>query len=101
VSWTTPTNVTTGQIVTAAYWNAQIPSNLLETCPVIASASGDIVYADGANSMGNRLAIGAAGSILVSNGTDPVWRRVSMNAGSGVTYVHTGSSYSDLDTEAP
>ncbi len=49
---------------------------LEETAADTAAAAGDIVYADAANSMGSRLAKGAARSHMVSDGSDPKWRKI-------------------------
>lgn len=74
MTWTAPITWTTGQVVTAAQMNAQVRDNMLETAAATAAAAGDIVYADAVNSMGSRLAIGAAGARLLSTGTALAWR---------------------------
>ena len=63
------------------------------------TTAGDLVYADAANSMGSRLAIGAATTYLVSDGSAPVWRAVANDSsvGSG-TFAET--SYTKLDSGA-
>lgn len=74
MTWNTPATATLGQLVTAAFWNAQVRDNMLETSAATVTTAGDLAYADAANSMGSRLAIGAAGTILGSTGSAPVWR---------------------------
>ena len=73
MSWTTPRTWVTSETVTAALMNTHVRDNLNETCAPTAAAGGDIVYADAANSMGSRLAIGDAGTVLISNGSAPTW----------------------------
>jgi len=81
MTWTNPDTATTGQVVTAAFWNAQVRDNLLETAAATAQAAGDLVYADAANSMGSRLAIGSVPGILATTGSAPVWRSVAQLVG--------------------
>ncbi|HUU44864.1 MAG TPA: hypothetical protein VM118_03955 [Acidobacteriota bacterium] len=61
--------------MTAALMNTHIRDQLRECSPFTVTTAGDLSYADAANSMNSRLGIGAAGGILMSNGTGPVWRR--------------------------
>lgn len=81
MAWTTPRTWVTGEIVTAALMNTHVRDNLLETSAATATTAGDLIYADGANSMGSRLAIGAAGTRLVSTGSAPAWRATSGQIG--------------------
>lgn len=81
MAWTAPRTWVTGEIVTAALMNTHVRDNLLETSAATATTAGDLIYADGANSMGSRLAIGSAGTRLVSTGTAPVWRATSGQIG--------------------
>ena len=74
MAWTAPKTFVSGAILTAAELNTHLRDNLNETCPNTAAAAGDLVYADGANSMGSRVSIGNAGALLASTGTAPVWR---------------------------
>ncbi len=76
MTWTAPATATTGQNVTAAFWNTQVRDNFLETSAATVTTAGDIAFADAANSMGSRLAIGAATTHLVSDGSAPIWRGV-------------------------
>ena len=77
MTWTAPATATTGQNVTAAFWNAQIRDNFLEASAATVTTAGDIAFADAANSMGSRVGIGAATSHLVSTGSAPVWRPIA------------------------
>jgi len=63
----------TGETVTAALLNTHIRDNLLETSAATVTTAGDIAFADAANSMGSRLAIGADNTTLISNGSAPTW----------------------------
>jgi hypothetical protein len=80
--------------------NAHVRDNLLETSAATATTAGDLVYADAANSMGSRLAIGAAASILASTGSAPVWRTVGQTVGdatyTGVGNGTTPTTFTDL-----
>jgi len=88
MAWTAPRTWVTGETVTAALMNAHIRDNFLETSAATVTTAGDLVYADAANSMGTRLAIGAANSHLVSTSSAPVWRDIVTAADTG---SYTGS----------
>ena len=98
MAWTAPRTWVTGETVTAALMNAQIRDNFLETSAATVTTAGDLVYADAANSMGSRLAIGVANSHLVSDGSAPVWRAIATdvdaasNSGTTATYTSLASS---------
>ena len=98
MAWTAPRTWVTAETVTAALMNTHIRDNLLETAAATATTDGDIVYADAANSMGNRLGIGAGHGLLVSDGSDPMWRvpATETNTGSGdgseTTYETLGTT---------
>ncbi len=83
MAWTAPRTWVTGETVTAALMNAHIKDNLLETSAATATTAGDLVYADAANSMGSRLAIGGSNTHLVSDGSAPVWREIATDADNG------------------
>lgn len=100
MAWTTPKTFTAGAVLTAAELNQHLRDNLLETCPATATTAGDLVYADAANSMGSRLAIGAVNSHLVSSGSAPVWRTLG-NDGSTSTHTSTSTSYVALSSWSP
>lgn len=95
MTWNAPATATTGQNVTAAFWNAQIRDNFLETSAATVTTAGDIAFADAANSMGSRLGIGAANSHLVSDGSAPVWRGIATDVDTGVS-TGTPTIYASL-----
>ncbi len=94
MAWATPPTFSSGAVLTAAQLNI-LSNNHLECGAATVTTAGDIVVADGANSMGTRLAIGSANDILVSDGSVPVWRStdVSTDTSSNTT---TSTSYTDL-----
>lgn len=75
MAWTARTWVT-GETVTAAKMNT-LRDDLLRTSAATVTTAGDITYANAANSMGSRLAIGTAGFLMGSDGSAPVWREVT------------------------
>ncbi len=87
----------TGEIVTAALMNAEIRDNLLETSAATVTTAGDIAFADAANSMGNRVGIGAINTHLVSDGNGPVWRGIDADTDTG-SGTDTTTSYVTLGT---
>jgi hypothetical protein len=74
--------------------------NLLETSAATVTTAGDLTYADAANSMGSRLAIGSANSIMVSTGSAPVWRTIQ-RAFVATSQGTTSTTYTDLTTTGP
>jgi len=70
MAWTAPSTWSTGDVSAAAF-NAMM-ADLAELAPGIISASGDIAYADAANSLA-RLPAGESGQIL-RGGTTPAWK---------------------------
>ncbi len=98
MAWTAPRTWVTGETVTAALLNAQIRDNFLETSAATVTTTGDIAFADAANSMGSRVGIGAANTHLVSTGSAPVWRGIATDvdtasqAGTTTTYATLGTS---------
>ena len=97
MAWTAPRTWVTGETVTAALMNAHIRDNLLETSAATVTTAGDMVFADAANSMGSRLAIGAATTHLVSDGSAPVWRGIATAVDTG-TGDSVETSYTSLKT---
>ncbi len=95
MTWTAPATATTGQQMTAAFWNTQVRDNFLETSTATVTTAGDLVTADAANSMGTRLAIGAADTFLVSDGSNPVWRALNTDVASG-SGADTTTTYTTL-----
>ena len=77
--------------------NAHIRDNFLETSAATALALGDIIFADAANSMGNRLGIASAGAHLVSTTTGPIWRGITTDGDSG-TNTTTSTTYVTLSS---
>ncbi len=100
MAWTAPRTWVTGETVTAALMNAQIRDNLLETSAATVTTAGDLAYADAANSMGSRLAIGAATTHLVSDGSSPVWRGVATDVDTASNTL-TSTTYVTLATAGP
>lgn len=101
MAWTAPRTWTTGEVVTAAMMNTHVRDNFLETAAATVTTAGDMVYADAANSMGTRLAIGATGTTLRSSGTVPVYRVTDGMVGdSTVTNVSPPTSFSNLNVAA-
>lgn len=101
MAWSTPRTWVTGETVTAALMNAHIRDQFRETSPFTVSAAGDISYADAANSMNSRLAIGGAGTRLVSDSTGPVWRESDIDQAAAVYTNPTGvvnNNYADFDS---
>ncbi len=98
MAWTAPKTFVTDAILTAAELNTHLRDNLNETCPRTAAAAGDLVYADGANSMGSRVSIGNAGALLASTGTAPVWRVPATDENLTETASATSTSFVDLAT---
>ena len=99
MAWTTPMTFSAAAVLTAAQLNTHLRDNLNETCPSTVTTAGDMAYADAANSMGSRLAIGAAGSLLGSSGSAPVWRTPDMDtnfSGGATTNTLTSTAYDDL-----
>lgn len=100
MAWTLPRTWVTGENVTAAIMNTHVRNNFLETSPATAVAAGDIIYADGPNSMGGRLAKNASGILMMDpagGGIAPVWRGAVLDDDSG-TGASAGLSYSNLGT---
>ncbi len=91
MAWTAPRTWVTGETVTAALMNSAIRDNFLETSAATVTTVGDLAYADAANSMGSRLAIGAATTHLVSTGSAPVWRAVATDTDTAAQTATTTS----------
>jgi hypothetical protein len=98
MAWAAPRTWVTGETVTAALLNTHVRDNFLETSAATVTTAGDISYADAANSMGSRIAIGTAGWTFVSNGTTPTWRATDGLVGDA-TYTAAAAwptSFTDL-----
>lgn len=74
MAWTVPADFTTGRLVSASDWNAEMGTsgNMSLTMPAIVTTAGDLAYATGANALA-RLAIGSVGYLLASTGSAPAW----------------------------
>lgn len=62
MAWTAPATATVGQILTAAFMNAQLRDNMLQTAPALVTTLGDIVVTTAANTL-KRLAAFTAGDV--------------------------------------
>lgn len=90
MAWSTPRTWSSGELVTAGNMNTYISDNLRETGVAKAAAAGDVLYATAANAL-TRLAIGASGTVLTSNGSAPTW-------GGGPAYVKLSETVYASDT---
>ena len=66
MAWTAPATVITGDLLTAALWNAQVRDDMLETAPAKATAAGDTFYATAANALARLAKPYADGTVLRS-----------------------------------
>lgn len=90
MAWTAPRTWVTGETVTAALMNAHVRDNLLETAAATVTTAGDLAYADAANSMGSRLAIGSVPAVLATTGSAPAWRTIGQSVGDATYTSATG-----------
>ncbi len=69
--WTTPTDRTTGDLITAANWNSFLGTSgdMSRTSAAVCTTAGDMAYASAANQMA-RIAGGTATHVLTSNGAN-------------------------------
>lgn len=101
MAWTAPRTWTTAEVVTAAMMNTHVRDNFLETSAATVTTAGDLAYADAANSMGSRLAIGATGTTLISTGSAPVYRVTDGMTGDGTyTVITPPTSFSNFNVAA-
>ena len=96
MAWTAPRTWVTSETVTAAMMNTHVRDNFLETSAATAVAAGDLISADGANSMGNRISIAAAPALLASDGSDPVWRRPATDSRTDTVTGGAAGAYRSL-----
>lgn len=75
MGWTTPkTDWATGDVVTAAQFNAQVGSNIEMTAPAVMTTEGDLVYRSGTANTLARLGVGTNLQTLAMSGTTaPQW----------------------------
>lgn len=100
MAWTTPADKATGDVITAAIWNASLGAagNMAETATAKVTTAGDLVYATGANALA-RLAIGADATVLTVSGGVPAW--VASSAGpAGYAYKTTAQTFTTTTTPA-
>ena len=99
MAWTSPSDLSTGTLVTAAAWNASLGASgntaaLRAGGIAIASqAVGDIVYGSSTTQLG-RVSIGSANQLLTSSGSAPQW---SSNIDVPGTLDVTGNATLDAD----
>jgi len=88
MAWTNPADKTTGEVVTAAAWNALLGTtgSLAQTSAAKVTTAGDITYATAANTLA-RLGIGSSAQVLTVSGGLPAWA-----AGATSDVVLVGSS---------
>lgn len=76
MAWTSPRTYVAGELITAAIGNQQWRDNSIAmyagAISLASQAAGDILYASSASQLA-RVGIGAAGTVLVSNGSAPAW----------------------------
>ena len=74
MAWTNPSDKSTGDVVTAAIWNASLGTsgNMAQTAAAKVTTAGDIVYATAANTLA-RLGIGSSAQVLTVSGGVPAW----------------------------
>lgn len=80
MAWTSPMTATSGAVLTAAQWNANVRDNLNETAVAKATTAGGLFVATGANALAERFMGG--NTVLTSQST-------------------TSTSYTDLATAGP
>lgn len=75
MSWTVPVDFTTGRLVSATDWNAEMGTsgNMSQTAVALASASGQIPYATAANALAMLALSGTQGAVLTAGASAPAW----------------------------
>lgn len=81
MAWSVPMTAVAGSVFTAAQFNTYVRDNLLETGPSLATAAGQVLVANAANSLRARL-----------------WSTASVT---GSTETTTSTTYTDLATAGP
>ena len=87
-NWTGSTNITTLGTITTGTWNGTTISPIYGGTGQTGYSTGDIIYADGANSL-DRLGIGNAGEVLTVSGGLPSWQSISSSSLTNVTTTYT------------
>ena len=74
MAWTNPADKLTGDVVTAAAWNALLGTtgSLAQTAAAKVTTAGDTTYATAANTLA-RLGVGSTGQVLTVSGGLPAW----------------------------
>ena len=96
MAWTNPSDRLTGDVITAAQWNALLGTtgSLAQTDAAKVTTAGDIVYATAANTLA-RLGIGSSAQVLTVSGGIPAWA-----AGTTSDVVLAGSSSAATSTSS-
>ncbi len=101
MAWTAPATATVGQILTAAFWNAQVRSNILLTAPSLITADGEMVIGTAANTLKALDVMGALDVFLHEAGG----LEADVSAFDGVPLIDGGATtnlkYSLDETDAP
>ena len=98
MAWTAPTDKSTGDVITAAAWNALLGTSgdMSETAVAKVTTAGDITYATGANAL-TRLGIGSTGTVLTVAGGLPTW---AASSSSTIKYKTSTQSFISTTTFA-
>lgn len=98
MAWTAPTVRTTGELITASLWNADIVANLIELraggLALSSQAAGDIPYASSASQL-TRGSLQFLGATLIVTGVtaSQVWIKPNANTAIATVECGDGSSY--------
>ena len=83
MAYSAPSTITTGTLITAAKWNADVVANPIAiyagAISIASQAVGDILYASSTTQLG-RVGIGSANKVLTSSGSAPQWSTQIANA---------------------
>ena len=83
MAYSAPSTISTGDLITAAKWNADVSANPIAiyagAMSVASQAVGDILYASSTTQLG-RVGIGTANKVLTSTGSAPQWVTQIANA---------------------
>jgi hypothetical protein len=82
------TNITTLGTITTGTWNGTAITESYGGTGQSSYSTGDILYADGANSL-SKLGIGNAGEVLTVSGGLPSWQSISSSSLTNVTTTYT------------
>jgi len=83
MAYSAPSTISTGDLITASTWNADVVANPIAiyagAMSVTSQAVGDILYASSTTQLG-RVGIGSANKVLTSSGSAPQWSTQIANA---------------------